>query len=268
MATPKPTQTKHDDSVPFYDGSYYLLATRLVDAVRRETGIANKLKGATREARAIGSHTRRRFSALGLIGKLLTAALLVGLGAGVAAGAYFYLLRPNPSALREDVRAHLALGQLVEARRDLEALRVAVGDLSPKDRAELAEPLRARLDSQARLLRREVGNARGHPERALAALDKLDALDADPRWALFTRAEVLRAGKLPGANAAYARFVELYPDSDQADDALFWQALIARDDGRSGDARALCTALLTRYPRSNFRKASERMLAELGEPAK
>jgi tetratricopeptide (TPR) repeat protein len=265
MATPKPTKTKGDDSIPFYDGSYYLMVTHIMDTVRRERGVANKLRGATREARAIGSHTKRRFSALGLIGKLLTAVLLVGLGAGAAVAAYVYLLRPDPASLREEVRAHLALGELVEARRDLETLRVVVGDLTPSDRAGLAGPLRARLEAQARKVRREVeSNARlGRHERALAALDELDALDADARWALFTRAEILRAGKLRDASATYERFVELYPDSDQADDALFWQALIARDGGRAADARALCEALLTKHPKSDFRTASDRMLAEL-----
>jgi len=264
------TKPKREDSIPFYDGSYYLIVTRMAQAVKRETGMANKLKGATREARAIGSHTKKRFSALSLAGKLLTAVLLVALGAGVTAGAWVYALRPDPASLRKGVRGHLALGELGDARRELEALRVVVGELTPSDRTELAEPLRARLEVKSRELRREVeANARrGRHERALAALDELDALESDPRWAAFTRAEVLRAGKLPGASAAYWRFVELYPESDQADDALFWQALIAKDEGRGADARAKCQALLAKYPKSNFRSSSERMLAELGEPGK
>jgi tetratricopeptide (TPR) repeat protein len=239
-----------------------------VDAVRRETGVANKLKGASREARAIGSHTKRRLSAMSLAGKVLTAALLVGLGAGIAAGAYFHLLRPDPASLRKGIRAHLAAGELVRARRGLEALRVVIGELTPSDRAELAEPLRARLEAQSEKLRREVqGDARrGRHERALATLDELDALETDGRWAAFTRAEILRAGKLPGARAAYGRFAERYPESDQADDALYWQALIDKDEGRKADAMAKCRALLAKYPKSNFRNSAERMLAENGEP--
>lgn len=270
MATPKPTKAKGDESIPFYDGSFYLMVTHFVQAVKGETGLANKLKGATREARAIGSQTRTRFSAMGFVGKLLAGVLLVALGAGVAGGAYYYFVRPDPASLRRDVRAHLAQGELVKARRELEALGVALGELTPGDRAELAEPLRARLEAQARKLRRDAEyNARlGRHPRALAALDELDALGTDARWALFTRAEVLRAAKLPEASATYARFIELYPTSDQADDALFWQALIAKDGGRAADARALCEALLAKHPKSNFRKASERMLAELAEPAK
>ncbi len=263
-------KAKRDDTIPFYDGSYYLIVTRIADAVKRETGIRNKLRVATREATAIGSHTKRRISALSLAGKVLTAVLLIGLGAGVAAGAWFYVLRPDPEALRKSVRAHLASGDLVSARRELDALKVAVGELPAADRAALAEPLRARLEAQTERLRREVMEhaRRGRHERALATLDELDALETDARWAVFTRAEVLRLGKLPGASAAYWRFVELFPESDRADDALFWQALIAKDEGRAADARAKCQALLAKYPKSNFRSSGERMLAELGEPGK
>lgn len=270
MVTPTPSKPKSDDSIPLYEGSYYLIVTRFMDAMKHETGVANKLKGATREARAIRSHTKKRLSALSVAGKLVAAVLLVGLGAGVAAGGYFYLLRPDPASLRKSVRAHLALGDLVSARRDLEALRAAVGELPPSDRAELAEPLRGRLETQGKKLRREVeGNARsGRSERALAALDQLDALETDVRWAAFARADVLRRGKLPGASAAYGRFIELYPESDQADDALFWRALIAKEEGRAGDARALCQLLLAKHPTSNFRSSSERILAELDEPVK
>lgn len=270
MATPKPTKPKHDDSIPLYEGSYYLIVTRFVEAVKCETGVANKLKGATREARAIGVHTKRRFSALGLVGKLLAAVLLVGLGAGVAAGAYLYLSRTDAAALRKEVRAHLSRGELVEARRDLEALRVAVGELTPGDRAGLAEPVRAGVETQARKLRREVErNARlGRHADALAALDRFDAFETDARWALFTRADLLRASKHADASATYERFAALYPDSDQADDALYWQAFIAREGGRAADARALCEKLLWKYPKSNFRTASDRMLAELATPGK
>lgn len=275
MATPTPTPTKkkrtetrHDDSIPFYDGSYYLLVTRMMDAVRHETGVANKLRGATREARAIGSHARTRVSALGLLGKLLAASLLVALGAGVAAGAWFGFLRPDPAALRKEVRSHLAAGALVDARRDLEALRVASGELTPGDRAALAEPLRLAVEAQARKFRGDVErNARlGRHASALAALDQYDALEADARWALFTRAEILRAGKHVDASDTYERFVGLYPESDRADDALYWQALLAREAGRPADARALCEKLLWKYPKSNFRTASDRLLAELASP--
>jgi tetratricopeptide (TPR) repeat protein len=270
MATPSSTPPRREDTIPLYDGSYYLIVTRVVNAVKRETGVANKLKGASREARAIGSHTKRRVSALSLAGKVLAAVLLVGLGAGVAAGAWFYVLRPDPTSLRTGIRAHLAAGELVSARRGLEALRVAIGDLTPRDRAELAEPLRARLEAQSEKLRREIqaDARRGRHERALATLDELEPLETDARWAAFTRAEILRVGKLPGARAAYGRFVERYPESDQADDALFWQALIDKDEGRTADARAKCQALLARYPKSNFRSSGERMLAELADREK
>lgn len=274
MSTPTPTPTpkakkkaksRNDDSIPFYDGSYYLIVTRIADAVKRETGLANKLKGARREATAIGSHTKRRFSALGFFGKLLATVLLVALGAGLAAGAWFFFVRPDPGGLRAEIRAHLAKGELVEARRDLEALRLTVGDLSGSDRTALAEPVRSRVEAQARKLRQEVERdaRRGQHAAALASLDRFDALETDPRWALFKRAELLRAAKARDAAATYERFVALYPDSDQADDALFWQAHLAKEEGRTADAKALCERLLWKYPKSNFRTASDRLLAEL-----
>lgn len=274
MSRPTPTPTpkakkqakrRNDDSIPFYDGSYYLIVTRIADAVKRETGLANKLKGARREATAIGSHTKRRFSALSFLGKLLATVLLVALGAGLAAGAWFFFVRPDPGGLRREIRAHLAKGELVEARRDLEALRLTVGDLTGSDRTALAEPVRSRVEAQARKLRQEVERdaRRSQHAAALASLDRFDALETDPRWALFTRAELLRAAKARDAAATYERFVALYPDSDQSDDALYWQAHIAKEEGRTADARALGERLLWKYPKSNFRTASDRLLGEL-----
>lgn len=261
----KGSGTKHDDSIPFYDGSYYLLVTQMFDGVKRETGFANKLRGATHGLTAIGTHTKKRFSALSLLGKLATVLLLVALGAGLAAGGYVLFVRRDAGALRASAGGHLAKGELLEARRDLEALRVAAGGLSRADRETLAEPLRARIEAQARRLRQEVeASAKGgNRERALAALDRLDALEVDARWALYTRAELLRAGKRPGAADAYEKFAALYPDSDQADDALYWQALLAREAGHAAEAKKLCETLLWKYPKSNFRTASDRMLAEL-----
>ena len=278
MTTPTPTpkpkpprrraKTKQDDSIPLYDGSYYLIVTRIAEAVRRETGLANKLKGGVHEATALGAHTKRRFSALNLLGKLLVALLLVGLGAGLAAGGWFLFLRPDPAALRAGIRAHLAKGELVEAREDLEALRAAVGDLGRTDRAALAEPVQSRLQEQSRRLRQEVERSAraGRNDAALAALDRLDALETDERWGLFTRAELLRAQSRREAGATYERFAALYPDSDQADDALYWQAHLARVEGRPADAKRLCEQLLWKYPKSNFRTASDRLLAELKAP--
>lgn len=279
MATPTPTptpkppklpkkrreKTRHEDSIPFYEGSFYLLVTRIAGDVKRETGIGNKLKGAALGATMIGRHGKQRFSALSVIGKVLTTVLLLALGAGLAAGAWFLFLRPDPERLRARIRDHLAKGELVEAQRDVEALRLAVGALRGSDRTALAEPVRSRLEAQARKLRQEVEReARGgRPERALAALERFEALETDPRWALFTRAELLRAAKHRDASAAYERFVALYPEGDQADDALFWQAHIAKEEGRAADAKALCEKLLWKYPKSNFRTASDRLLAEL-----
>ena len=279
MATPTPTptpkppklpkkrreKTRHDDSIPFYEGSFYLLVTRIAGDVKRETGFGNKLKGAALGATMIGRHSRQRFSALSVIGKALTTLVLLALGAGLAAGAWFLFLRPDPERLRARIRDHLAKGELVEAQRDVEALRLAVGALRGSDRTALAEPVRSRLEAQARKLRQEVEREvrGGHPDRALAALERFDALEIDPRWALFTRAELLRASKHRDASATYERFVALYPDGDQADDALFWQAHIAKEEGRTADAKALCEKLLWKYPKSNFRTASDRLLAEL-----
>lgn len=271
--TPKrakpPKRSSRDDSIPFFDGSYYLLVTQLFDGVRKETGVGNKLKEATRGVGALGAHTKRRFSALSLLGKLATSLLLVALGAGIAAGGYVLLVRRDAAALRKEARAHLAKGELVEARRDVEALRLATGTLAPADRAALADPLRARLEAQSRKLRQEVeSNARlGRHEKALAALDQFDALEIDMRWALFTRAEILRGAHRADAAAVYDRFATLYPDSDQADDAVYWQALLAKEGGRAGEARELCQKLLWKYPKSNFRTAADRMLAELAPPA-
>lgn len=271
--TPKrakpPKRSSRDDSIPFFDGSYYLLVTQLFDGVRKETGVGNKLKEATRGVGALGAHTKRRFSALSLLGKLATSLLLVALGAGLAAGAWFHFVRRDAGALRRDVRGHLARGELIEARRDLEALRLAPGGLTPADRATVAEPLQARVEAQARRLRSQVESQvkLGRRDKALAALDELDALEVEQRWALFTRAEILRGAHHADAAATYERFVALYPDSDQADDAVYWQALLAKEGGRPAEARELCQKLLWKYPKSNFRTAADRMLAELAPPA-
>ena len=249
---------KKDDSVPFYDGSYYRIVTRVFEAA----------KGATREAKALGTHTKKRFSALGLVAKVLVAVLLVGLGAAAAVGAYL-LMSPNEARLREHVRAQLAAGELVKAQASLERLRGVVGGLSAADRRGLADPLRAKLEQQAKKLRRDIeASARaGAYDQARAGLDALEELGTDAPYVLFTRGDVLRAAKKPEATDAYARFIELYPDSDKADDAMFWQALMAKEEGDAAHATAVLEDLLERFPQSNFARSSKSLLAELkGQP--
>ena len=254
-----------DDSLPLYDGSYYLIISRAVQALRNGTSVKAKVGGFTQQVGALGSHSRRRFRAHSVLGRLAVCLALLACGAAIAGGAYWQLVRSRPDALRARIRAHVATGDYASARRELDSLR-SLGALTRDDRRDLAEPVRAHLDSMAAALRAKIESDReaNRYDDARASLDDLDELDVDARWALFARAELERAAGRDGAAAdAYGRFVRLYPDSDQADDALFWQALACRNRGELQRAKALLEELLRKYPRSNFGVSGRRMLAEL-----
>jgi tetratricopeptide (TPR) repeat protein len=254
-----------DDSLPLYDGSYYLIITHAVQALRNGTGVANKVKGFTHQAAALGPYTRHKLSALSLAKKLAVLIVLIGVGATAPLG-YRFWMRPAPQALRGRIRAHLAAGDYVKARAELAELRHAVGELSQSDRRELAEPVQARLETLAAALHAKIDAERRAEqwEEALHDLEELEKLAVDARWTLFTTAEVLRAaGRDLDAADTYARFALLYPDSNEADDALFWEALAYKSHGELARAKALLEEMLRKYPRSNFLASGRRLLAEL-----
>jgi tetratricopeptide (TPR) repeat protein len=260
------TRKAHDDSLPMYEGTLWMLATRAVKAVKDEAGLGNKVRGFTRELGHMGQHVHRQIKAMSPLGRVLMSAGFVLLGAAIALGAYFGATRPRTGALRSQIRAEMAANDYVAARRDLERLRVASHQLSRPDREELAAPIQAHLQSMEKQLRAEIDADRKakHWDDALTAVDKLDALDVDTEGALFLRAEVLRgAGRDTLAAEQYARYVQLYPDTSHTDDAMFWQALYLRSKGDTARARQMLESLRQKFPQSDFTASAKRVLAEI-----
>jgi tetratricopeptide (TPR) repeat protein len=267
MTTPQRPKSR-DDSIPMYDGSYYLIVTRVMDAVRAEAGVKNKVRGATRELSSLAGHTKKRFSALSLIKKLVVAASFLVAGAGLAFAVSVWRGGSDAESLRRDVKALLAEGDLSRAQEKLFALRGLVGTLGTKDRTELDLPLRAKLEAAVSTKKSQISSYRraGLFEEALTSLEQLEHLDVDPGYVAWTRAELLRsAGKEPASRQAYADYVRAYPASDLTDDALFWQAMAYKADGDVSETRTLLSKLVAEFPKSNFLTSSKRLLTELPE---
>jgi len=254
-----------------YDGTLWMLATRAVKAVKNGTGLGNKVRSVTREVGHMSTHVRGRFADMSVAGRILTVVILLGVGAGITAGAFFLAGHSGEGSMRSHIRAEMAANDFVGARRDLEHLRVRVGTLSRTDREELAAPIHANLAAAAQHLRDEIDTMRKAKrfDEALAQVGKLDALDVDEPGALFLRAEVLRgAGRDKDAADAYAHYFQLYPDTSRTDDALFWQALYLRGRGDVAGARSLLETLLQKFPKSDFMVSAKRTLADMHKHGK
>ncbi len=266
MASP---QTRPDESVPTYDGSYYLIVSRVIDAVRSEKGVKNKLSGATRQLKALAGHTKARFSALSLLKKLGVAILLMTLGAGAAVGIYALRTGRDADGLRADIKALLSQGDLAAAQKKLTSLRALLGDLGARDKSDLDVPLRNRLAAAIAAKKKEIASHKraGRFDDALKCMGDLEALDVDASYVVFSRAEILRAAERHAdARQAYAEYVRLFPNHGLTDDALFWQALASKNDNDPVEARRLLVELIDKYPRSNFLASGKRLLAELDAP--
>ncbi len=266
MATP---QKRPDDSIPLYDGSYYLIVTKAMQAIRAQPGMTQKLGTATRELRSLAGHTKKRFSALSLVKKLVVMVLLIGAGAALAGGVYAWRSGGAAEALRADIVQLLEAGDVIGANQRLTALRALSGGvLEAGDQQKLERPLRSRTEALRKKKKAEVTGHKkaGRHDEALVALHELEALEVDPGYILYTRGEVLRAaGRDQDANEAYAEYTRLYPDSELTDDALFWQALAHKKAGAPDKARALLEQLVSHFPKSDYLTSAKRGLKDLPE---
>jgi len=255
--------------LPPLHSTYTRIIVGAIMSARGESGFTRRVKAATRQLAAMVPATKEHFNALSLLGKALTVALLLALGGGLTYGGLL-LRAPSPEQLRQDIRATLASGDFVKARRLLERLRNATGGLKEGDRWQLEAPVEAALEKQRKALQAgiEVEAKAGRWAAALVKLDDLDSTGFAPEWAMYIRAEVLRlAGRSGEAIDYYGRYVQLYPGTERTDDALFWEAAMLRDAGKTKEAKELLARLLAEYPGTNFKSSAKRLLAEIEGPA-
>jgi tetratricopeptide (TPR) repeat protein len=224
------------------------------------------VRGLTREVAALGIHTKHRFDALTIFGKLLTSLILMAVGGALALGGYV-LKRPSADSIRQQIRIHTATQNWLAAKEDLERLRTVQERLTEEDRFTLAAPVQAGLQKVAAALFDDVAAARRVKkwDDALAKVDELERLGIETRRTVFTHAEILRfAGRPAEAARQYARYVRLFPDTEETDDALFWHALILKDQGDIKGARALLEQIVVKFPGSNFLTSTKRILEDMG----
>jgi tol-pal system protein YbgF len=168
----------------------------------------------------------------------------------------------------KDVRLRGDLtNQLVQIERQL----VQVQELTGQGQQRLVE-LREALRQREEALRAQATAApvAGNPDELFAtALDALQrgsyttaragfeefvqSFPRDPRAAeaqLYTGEALERAKDLPGALAAYARVLELFPDSPRAATALYRAALLELERDNRDRARDMLRQVTVAYPRS------------------
>ncbi len=253
------------EPLPRLESTYSVIIQRAVSAAKARSGLTQRIKAATQELRALVPHTRRRFSALSWAGKIATVLVLVSLGAALALGGVRLLGRRGPAELRAAIADRMAAGDWVAAKDLVGELR-ATGALTDADRLQLVTGVESGMQKLRADLQRKVQEHEGAArwDDALASLDAMERAGFSGEWMLFSRAEILRlAGRSGQARAYYARYAELYPATDRADDALFWSAEAAAREGDRAAARRALERLLAAYPGSNFRQSARRMLGEL-----
>lgn len=247
-------------TLPRFESTYSVIVQRAIEAAKEPRGFTQRVKAATRELAAVVPLTRERYRALSTARKLLTALLLLAVGAGVTYGVVAH--RRRPEHLRALARAHLAAGDVVAAKDAVALLRQA-GPLGDGDRLELV----ASVDAGMQKLRAQVQHrldeqrAAGRFEEALTVLDELERDGFSGEAMLYARADLLRqAGREARARPFFLRYTELYPTSDRADDALYWAAEALAHEGDRAGMRAVLERLLAEYPGTNFKVSARRLL--------
>ena len=266
---PNPTRTRKDKTelppMPKLESTYSRIVQRAMDAAKVRSGFTERVRAATRELAALVPHTRERFRAMSLLGKVLTVLVLLTLGASLGAGGFLLWSRPDPARLRAAALAKIAAGDFVAAKELLGDLRKS-GAFGREDRLRLEAPVAAGMQKLRQRLQAQLEahkSAQAWPE-ALHALDEMERAGFTGEAMLLARADMLRqAGRRAEARAYYERYVELYPTSDSADDALFWQAELLKTSGDAAAARKVLERLVADYPGSNFKVSARRWLDEL-----
>src|SRR5689334_15217246 len=87
MAKPKTrtsVRSAKDDlpPMPRFESTYTQIIGRAIDAAKKRSGFTQRVRSATRELLAIVPHTKERWSALSVLGKMLTVVVLLALGSG------------------------------------------------------------------------------------------------------------------------------------------------------------------------------------------
>ena len=263
---PKQPKKSAPADMPRLESTYTRIVLRAISSVKQEPSFKQKMRGLTQEVKALGKHTQQRYSALSVLGKIVAAVLLIGVGMGIAYGGYMLFVKPDPDALRAEIKTLIAEEDYIEAKRRLDRLTAIPGAITRADRRRLVAPINKWFDIRSEDLFEKVDaeRAKKNWEGALEALRELEDIDADTEWTMFTTAQVLReAGRSDEAISYYRDYIAAYPETEESDDALFWQALIYKDQGRLEKARELLQQLIDDYDDSNFSTSTRRLLEEL-----
>lgn len=266
MGSLHPDKTKVEaPPLPRLESTYSVILQRAIAAAKQRTGLTQRLRSATRELAALVPHARAQFRGMSLGGKIATVVVLLTAGAVSALGGAYVFGHPSPERLRARVQARLASGDFVGAKDALTELRQASA-LTDADRWQLVAPVEAGMLELRQRLQHQLVRQRAADrwDEALGTLDEMERAGFAGEWMLFTRAELLRlSGRAEVARPYYGRYRELYPNTEQADDALFWEAAARNDSGDRAAAKQLLQQLLERYPGTNFKSSARRLLAEL-----
>jgi tetratricopeptide (TPR) repeat protein len=259
---------KGDDlpALPRLESTYTQIIGRAISAAKVRTGLTQRLRSATRELMALVPHTKTRFSMLSVMGKVAVVVILLAIGSGSTLLAGRLFGSGSPEGLRQRVRQALGSQEYVEAKRLLHLLAASSDGLSAVDRFQLLAPTQAGLDRMQRELQKQAQDhaAAGHFDEALAVLDSMDKAALAPEWVAFTRGEILRSARRHAESiVAYKNFLDMAPESDRADDALFWQASAHKELGQNAEAKKTIETLLERHPNTNFKSSAKRWLTEL-----
>lgn len=266
MGSPPRDKTRAEaPPLPRLESTYSVILQRAIAAAKQRTGLTQRLRSATRELAALVPHARAHFRGMPLGGKIATVVVLLTIGATLALAATYFLGRPSPERLRARVQARLTAGDFIGAKDVLTELR-QTSALTDADRWQLVAPVEAGMLKLRQRLQRQIERQReaAHWDEALGTLDEMERAGFAGDWMLFTRAELLRlSGRAEAARPYYVRYRELYPSTEQADDALFWEAAIRKEAGDRAVAKQLLRQLLAQYPGTNFKSSARRLLAEL-----
>ncbi len=256
-------------TLPRLESTYTQIIVRAMRSARGEKTFTQRVAGFTRELKAMVPVTRQKWRGLSLLGKALTLIITFGLGAGSAVLALQWSASQDPAVLRARLSEKIEAKDWTAAKKLLHALASTSEGLSDSDRVYFVTPIQNALNKEQQKLeaRLEKAVATKAWNEALAILEEAERLDAKPEWTVWQTAEVLRsAGRSGDAISAYERYFQVFPTSDRADDALFWQAEGLKNAGDPAGARRALERLLNDYPGSDFKSSAKRWLQELEAP--
>lgn len=141
--------------------------------------------------------------------------------------------------------------ELREAQREITRLRNMVGELAGVNQSLAQPPVDAAAPPGPRPAPPAAAPAPPPPPGQTGSLGTLpaDQLPGDPGQSYSRARELLVNGRYPEAEAAFAQFLQAFPDADTAADARFWFAFTLLARNNYADAAANFVQYLQIAPR-------------------